>query len=85
MEGSNKKGKYAMFSTFTFNQHINIFMIKIVWGIISRSNNPDSITHYISMILTFFLKFISAIFSIQKLCKAFLFFLVFHAMAIYLS
>ena len=53
MEGSNKKGKYAMFSTFTFNQHINIFMIKIVWGIISRSNNPDSIAHYISMILAF--------------------------------
>ena len=32
MEGSNKEGKYALFSTFTFNQDINIFMIKIAWG-----------------------------------------------------
>ena len=51
MEGSNKGGKYAMFSTFNFNQHINIFMIRIVWSIISSSNNSDSITHYISTIL----------------------------------
>ena len=40
-----------MFSTFNFNQHINIFMIRIVWSIISSSNNSDSITHYISTIL----------------------------------
>ena len=51
MEGSNKGGKYAMFSTFNFNQHINIFMIRIAWSIISSSNNSDSITHYISTIL----------------------------------
>ena len=31
MEGSNKGGKYAIFSTFTFNQHISIFMIRIFW------------------------------------------------------
>ena len=42
-----------MFSKFTFNQHINIFMIRIVWGIIFSSNNSDSITHYISAILIF--------------------------------
>ena len=53
MEGSNKGGKYAMFSTFNFNQHINIFMIRIAWSIISSSNNSDSITHYISTILAF--------------------------------
>ena len=51
MEGSNKGGKHAMFSTFNFNQHINIFMIGIAWSIISSSNNSDSITHYISTIL----------------------------------
>ena len=42
-----------MFSTFTFNQRINIFMLRIVWSIVSSSNNSDSITHYISMILIF--------------------------------
>ena len=51
MEGSNKGGKYAMFSTFNFNQNINIFMIRIAWSIISSSNNSDSTTHYISTIL----------------------------------
>ena len=51
MEGSNKGGKYAMFSTFNFNQHINIFIIRIAWSFISSSNNSDSITHYISTIL----------------------------------
>ena len=40
-----------MFSTFNFNQHINIFMIGIAWSIISSSNNSDSSTHYISTIL----------------------------------
>ena len=43
----------SMFSAFTFNQHINIFMLSIVWSIVSSSNNSDSITHYISMILIF--------------------------------
>ena len=42
-----------MFSTFTFNQHINIFMLRIVSSIVSSSNNSDSITHSISMILIF--------------------------------
>ena len=51
MEGSNKGGKYAMFSTFNFNQHINISMLRIACSIISRPNNSDSITHYISTIL----------------------------------
>ena len=51
MEGHNKGGKYGMFSTFNFNQHINIFMIRIAWSIISSSNTSDSITHYISTIL----------------------------------
>ena len=54
----HKRGKYELlasfvFSTFTFIQHINVSMIKIVWSIISISNNSDSITHYISMILVF--------------------------------
>ena len=58
MEESNKRGKYVllasfMFSTFTFNQHISISMIRIVWSIISSSNNSDSITHYISTIFIF--------------------------------
>ena len=53
-----KGGKYVLlasfiFSTFTFNQHINIFMIRIVWSIISSSNNSDSIIYYISTILLF--------------------------------
>ena len=42
-----------IFSAFTFNQHIDILMIRIVWSIISCSNNSDSITHYISTILIF--------------------------------
>ena len=58
MEGSNKRGKYVllasfMFSTFTFNEHINISMIRIVCSIISSSNKSDSITHFISTILIF--------------------------------
>ena len=61
MEESSMKttgGKYVllasfMFSTFTFNQHINMFMIRIVWSIISGSNNSDSIIHYILTILMF--------------------------------
>ena len=58
MEGRNKSGKYVLlasfiFSTFTFNQHINISMIRIVWSFISSSNNSDSITHYISTIFIF--------------------------------
>ena len=53
-----KGGKYVllasfMFLTFTFNQHIYIFMIRIAWSIISNSNNSDSIIHYISTILIF--------------------------------
>ena len=63
MEGSSikaKRGKYVllpyfMFSRFTFNHHINIFMIRIVWSIITSSNNSDSMTHYISTILIFVL------------------------------
>ena len=56
MEGHNKGGKYAMLSTFNFNQHINIFMIRIAWSIISSSNNSDSITNYISLTLALGLK-----------------------------
>ena len=87
-----------MFSTFTFNQHINIFMMRIVWRIISSSSNSDSNTHYISTILILALgskishtdEYLSSekdhndIFN-SKTSKVFLFFLVFHAMAIYLS
>ena len=61
MEGSSiktKEGKYVLLaafisSAFTSNQHINIFMIRIVWSIISSSNNSDSIIYYISTILLF--------------------------------
>ena len=44
-----------MFSRFTFNQHMNIFMVRIVWSVIISSNNSDNITHYISTILIFVL------------------------------
>ena len=85
-----------MFSTSTFSQHFNISMIRIVWIIISSSNISDSIIHNILTILIFalgwkiscideYLKKVTAIFSIQKLCKAFLYFPAFPPMAIYLS
>ena len=85
-----------MFSTFTFSQHFNISMIRIVWSTISSSNISDSVIYNILTILIFalgwkiscideYLKKVTAIFLIQKLCKAFLCFLAFLPMAIYLS